>query len=434
MTNDRRPDDSGERPDEGTQIIRRDGRTYYLEGGTPEKPPHVPPSMQAWSAIPNPPAASTPTPPPRPAPAPPPPPRAAPPPLPRRDPPPRPATRAMPAQPPKRPAPPPRRQAYAPPPPRRPVRIGKLFKYAAILLIVGMIASFAYVELALGRVDALADYDGRVADTPGTNWLLIGADSRAGLTEQQQADLSTGGEVGAARTDTIMLVHIPKSGPTDIISIPRDSYVSIPGNGKDKINAAFAIGGAPLLIQTVEIATSVHIDHYAEVGFGGFAGMVDALGGIKICLDQPLADPLAGIDLPAGCQTLDGAKALGFVRSRNFPNADLQRVQNQRMFLSALLAKATSIGTIINPVRLGSLVHSGIDSLTVDNGDHVWSLAALVWAMRGQTVQSTVPVGGSENVDVGNVLLWDTTRASALFEAIANDQPIPEADITPGGG
>lgn len=314
------------------------------------------------------------------------------------------------------------------------MRIGKLFKYAAVLLIAGLIASVVYVELALGRVDALTDYPDRVADTPGTNWLLIGSDSRAGLTPEQETELATGGEVGESRTDTIMMVHIPSSGPTVVVSIPRDSYVSVPGYGQDKINSAFALGGAPLLIQTVEIATGVHIDHYAEIGFGGFAGMVDALGGIEVCIDAPLNDPLAGIDLPAGCQTLGGADALGFVRSRNFPNADLQRVQNQRMFLAALMEKATSISTLLNPARLGPLVNSGVGSLTVDSGDHVWSLMALVLAMRGETIQTTVPVGGSLDTDVGNVLQWDSERASAFFEAIATDETIPEELITPAGG
>ena len=294
-------------------------------------------------------------------------------------------------------------------------------------MVVAFIATIAWVEFALGRVNALSDYDGRVGDTPGTNWLLIGSDSREGMTAAQQAEYATGGDTGPARTDTIMLIHIPSSGgPTEIISIPRDSYVSIPGQGKDKINAAFAIGGASLLVQTFENATGVRIDHYAEIGFGGFAGMVDAVGGIQMCLDAPLADDKAGINLSAGCQTLDGKNALGFVRSRNFPNADLQRVQNQRMFLSALMSKATSITTLLNPSRLGPLIHSGIGSLTVDNGDHIWALAALVLAMRGSTVQSTVPVGGFENTDSGNVLLWDHQRASAFFGDIANDVTIPD--------
>ncbi len=108
----------------------------------------------------------------------------------------------------------------------------------------------------------------------GTTWLLVGSDSREGLTPEQQAELTTGGDLGNGRTDTILVVHIPALGsdaPTTMVSIPRDSYVDIPGYGKDKINAAFAEGGAPLLAQTVEQATGLRLDHYAEVGFGGFA-------------------------------------------------------------------------------------------------------------------------------------------------------------------
>ena len=115
-----------------------------------------------------------------------------------------------------------------------------------------------------------------------------------------------------------------------MVSIPRDSYVPIPGHGEDKINAAFALGGAPLLAQTVEQATGLRLDHYAEIGFDGFAEMVDAVGGVTMCLPEPISDPLAGIDLPAGCQELDGRSALGYVRTRATPRADLDRMTNQR--------------------------------------------------------------------------------------------------------
>ena len=125
-----------------------------------------------------------------------------------------------------------------------------------------------------------------------------------------------------------------------------------PGNGKDKINAAFAIGGAPLLTQTVEQATGLRLDHYAEVGFGGFAGLVDALGGVSLCLPESISDPLAGIDLPAGCQELDGRNALGYVRSRATPRADLDRMVNQRQFVSALLQRAASPAVWLNPLAL----------------------------------------------------------------------------------
>lgn len=135
----------------------------------------------------------------------------------------------------------------------------------------------------------------------------MGTDSRAGLTDAQKQQLSTGDDSGA-RTDTIMLVHIPRSGKAMLISIPRDLYVPIPGNGSDKINAAFNNGGASL-VQTIETNTKVHIDHYAEIGFAGFDKLVNAVGGVDMCLTQPIDDPMAGINPPAGCQKLNGKEA-----------------------------------------------------------------------------------------------------------------------------
>ncbi|MGH3911296.1 MAG: LCP family protein, partial [Pseudonocardiaceae bacterium] len=144
-----------------------------------------------------------------------------------------------------------------------------------LLLVAGLTV---YVDQSLTRVDALADYPDRVANTPGTNWLIVGSDSRAGLTPEDAAALATGDEAGAGgqRTDTIMLLHIPafgSGGVATLVSLPRDSSVPVPGQGRLKLNAAYSIGGAPLLMQTVETVTGVHLDHYAEIGFGGFAGI-----------------------------------------------------------------------------------------------------------------------------------------------------------------
>ena len=136
-----------------------------------------------------------------------------------------------------------------------------------------------------------------------------------------------------------------------LISLPRDSYVPIPGHGYDKINAAYAFGGPRLLAETVQNVTGLRIDHFMSIGFGGFVRVVDAIGGVRLCLKAPLVDPAAGLHLHKGCQTLDGAEALGFVRSRhNFATQDLQRIQNQRIFLRALLRKLTSAGVIAQPV------------------------------------------------------------------------------------
>ncbi|MGA9873706.1 MAG: LCP family protein [Rhodococcus sp. (in: high G+C Gram-positive bacteria)] len=344
--------------------------------------------------------------------------------------------RARRADPPRRP--PPERALRRPEPERAPRpskrkhrgrRLG--LTLLALLLVVGGLTY--YVDSSLTRIDALSDYDGRVADTPGTNWLLVGSDSRAGLTPEQEAALATGGETGPSRTDTIILIHIPEGGgATTMVSLPRDSYVSVPGSGQDKLNASFALGGPQLLVQTVEGATGIRVDHYAEIGFGGFAGIVDAIGGVDVCLQNAISDPLAGIDLQAGCQELAGAEALGFVRSRATALADLDRMNNQRQFMSALLSKATSPSTFLNPFRLWPLVTDTVDSLSVDEGDHIWNLASLAWAMRGELVTTAVPVAGFENTDVGNVLLWDSDRASQFFQALADDRQIPEELRTAG--
>lgn len=410
-------------PPEGPTVIRRDGR-----------PQQQNPANQAWSQVP-PQAPQQPrredwAPTQRPQPFQDDPRRQGPP---RQDPQrqakyaPAPPRRTPPNAPPRPPEPPKQRR------PRKRRSCGKRIGITLLVLLLALAGAIYYVDSSLNRIDALPDYAGRVADTPGTNWLIVGSDSREGLTPEQEQALATGGDTGPKRTDTVILVHVPKSGKTTMVSIPRDSYVPIPGYGSDKINAAFAFGGAPLLVQTVEEATGLRIDHYAEIGFSGFAGIVDAVGGVNVCLAQPIDDPLAGINLPAGCQDLKGSDALGFVRTRATALADLDRMNNQRQFMSALLSKATSPTTFLNPFRLWPLVSDTAKSLQVDEGDHIWNLASLAWALRGGMTTTTVPVAGFEDVDgSGNVLLWDKARASQFFDALANDQQIPQDLITTG--
>ncbi|MGW0037931.1 LCP family protein [Gordonia sp. NPDC003376] len=300
-----------------------------------------------------------------------------------------------------------------------------------LLLVVTPVGLMFYYDSKLNRTDALATYAGRPAASPGTTWLIVGTDSRAGLTEEQKRDLATGDSDGA-RTDTIMLVYKPTSGDPAIISIPRDLYVSIPGNGEHKINAAFGIGGAPLLVRTVEELSGMRLDHYAEIGFGGFDSLVDAIGGVDICVDAPMRDPKAGLNLKAGCQTLNGQQALGFVRTRDFPNADLQRVQNQRKFLAALMSKATSMSVLLNPFRLFPFVNGVVDTLVVDNGTHIWNLASLAWALRSSPQTVTTPNGGDIDTDDGSSLaVGDNTKE--FFDAIRRGQPIPRTLVDSTG-
>jgi LCP family protein required for cell wall assembly len=298
-----------------------------------------------------------------------------------------------------------------------------------LLAVAAFVGTGVWIDTSLHRIAALSDYPDRPAEGAGTTWLLVGSDSRQALSAEQQADLATGGDVGAGRTDTILLVHLPGLGsstPPAMVSLPRDSYVDIPGHGNDKINAAFAIGGAPLLVQTVEQATGLRVDHYAEIGFDGFAEMVDAVGGVTMCPPEPISDPLAGIDLPAGCQELDGRTALGYVRTRATPRADLDRMTTQRQFLATLVHRALSPAVLLNPLRWVPLVRAAGDTVTVDDGDHVWDLARLAWALHGDTTDVTVPIGDFTENGSGAVVEWDSDAASRLFGALAADQPVPD--------
>ncbi|HEY1842434.1 MAG TPA: LCP family protein [Mycobacterium sp.] len=299
-----------------------------------------------------------------------------------------------------------------------------LLSWAAVL------GGALWLETALHREAVLADYPGRPASGHGSTWLLVGSDSRQDLTSEQQQALATGGDTGNGRTDTVLVVHVPAFGSgtaTTMVSIPRDSYVPIPGYGRDKVNAAFAMGGAPLLAQTLEQATGLRIDHYAEIGFGGFAALVDGLGGVAVCPAAPIHDPLAGINLPAGCQTLHGRDALGYVRSRATPRADLDRMVDQRRFMTALLHRAVSPAVWLNPWRWYAVPHAAIGALTVDHGDHVWDLARLGWALHGSTTALTVPIGEFTSGDSGSVVVWDHEKAGTLFDALAADEPVPSA-------
>jgi LCP family protein required for cell wall assembly len=295
-------------------------------------------------------------------------------------------------------------------------------------MVVAAVGTGVWVDASLNRIPALTAFPDRPPAGSGTTWLLVGSDSRQDLSPDQQAELATGGDVGAGRTDTILVVHVPGLGssvPTTMVSIPRDSYLPIPGYGEDKVNAAFALGGAPLLAQTVEQATGLRLDHYAEVGFGGFAVMVDAVGGVTMCPAEPINDPLAGIDLPAGCQQLDGRSALGYVRTRATPRADLDRMTNQRQFMATLMHRAASPAVLLNPFRWYPMVHAAAGAVTVDEGAHVWDLARLAWALHGTVTTTTVPIGEFTGNDSGSVVVWNDDAARRLFEALATDSAIP---------
>lgn len=318
-------------------------------------------------------------------------------------------------------------------PRRRRSRRGLVLVLLAAVLLPVVFAGWLWfhVDSSIRRIDAFPDYPGRPAAGSGTNWLIVGSDSRAGLDPEVAAGLHVGDAAGQ-RTDTIMIAHLPdnSTAPT-LLSIPRDSRVQIPGHGKTLINAAFESGGPQLLAQTVEQETGLRIDHYAEVGFGGFAAIVDAVGGVEMCLDEQMHDTKTGQTLPAGCQRMDGANALTFVRMRyseSTPRSDLDRVANQRKFIGALVSEASSFTTLINPFTDYALADTGANALTMLDEDGTGDLFSLAWAMRGISsggvVTTTVPVTD------GTAHNWDEKQAAELFEAMNTDAQVPEDLIT----
>lgn len=293
------------------------------------------------------------------------------------------------------------------------------FKVIALVVLLLLVGTMALVDVNLQRIDAFSTLQNRPSNSIASNWLLVGSDSRVGLTQEQADELATGSDDVGQRTDTIMIAHIPVVGKPKLVSIPRDSYVDIPGYGQNKINAAFSFGGAPLLIDTVEKSTGIHIDHYAEIGFGGFAGLVDAVGGIEMCPPEAIDDPLAGLNIQAGCQKFDGKSALGYVRTRATAQGDLDRVGRQREFMSALVGKMSSPLTWLNPFRFFPMISAGTKAIFVGESDHVWHLSWLMLRMALGTDSLTVPDAGTmDTYDAGNVLLWDEAASAALFDEL----------------
>jgi len=329
------------------------------------------------------------------------------------------------------------RTATAAPPPR-PARSRRLprfrfgfIKLLVLLWLVFMIAVPFWAWSKVDKIDAMPDGD-RPAEQPGTTYLIVGSDSRDDLTEEQRQELGTGGEVGQ-RTDTIMLLHTG-DGPNMLMSIPRDSIVSIPEHGDgNKINAAFAYGGPQLLIETLENETGIRIDDYIEIGFGGFVGMVDAVGGVEICPKAAMKDPLANLNIKKGCQEADGKTALGYARSRHTSSlGDIDRAAHQREVVSAIGSKALSPWTFINPLRYYNLSMSSASSFSVSDGTSPLSLGRFAFAMTRVDSENGLTCG----VPISDLAVnWDAERAPALFKHVIEDDTasIPDNLCTPSG-
>lgn len=311
------------------------------------------------------------------------------------------------------------------------------------------------VSGSLNRTDAFANVKNRPEKpTSAMNLLLVGSDNRNGLTPAQIRELGVGTvDVAAgARSDTMLLVHISKARDSAvIISLPRDSLVTIPEHvsssdstktvpaRQNKLNAAFSFGGAPLLIQTLEAGTGLRIDHYIEINFLGFKNIVDALGGIDVCVQKDINDPKSHLNISAGLQTLNGVDSLKYVRTRYFDGqGDIGRMKRQQQFMSAVLRKATSTGTLLNPIKLVNFFNAAIKTITTDkelNKNDLLTLGKQLKNLSADKVRSlTIPLSNANGraEGLGSVVIWDSVLAPELFQRLLNDQPIiDEVKATP---
>jgi LCP family protein required for cell wall assembly len=315
---------------------------------------------------------------------------------------------------------------------RRLVQIACGTLSSLVLALAGAAWAFtSYINSAVARVDAgtAGGYRGPL------NILLAGVDLRTGLTHAQQLQLHVG-RAASANSDTMMVIHVSADrSRVTVVSIPRDSWVDVPGHGMSKVNAAFGLGGPKLMVATVEHVTGLTINHFVEVNFLGFVKVIDALGGVNICLPFAVHDRYSGLHLPAGMHHVNGITALMYARDRHsFAASDLARISNQQSLLSSLLREAISSRTLANPLRLTAFLRAALGAIKVDQG---LDLAALADQLRGISLHDvqflTVPLSNLNYTAPGgeSAVLWNAGAARQIFARLKADRPL--SALTGGG-
>jgi LCP family protein required for cell wall assembly len=309
---------------------------------------------------------------------------------------------------------------------------------AGVVVLVLAITLAAYAFFLNSQLGNLSRFDSRLAAddrapaptgeaAQAQNILVLGTDKGKGgkTIEQELADGKW--STGAFRSDTIMLLHVPREQEAAyLVSIPRDSYVSIPGNGKDKINAAFSIGGPDLTVRTVEELTGVYVNHVAMVDWAGFKELTHAIGGVQVTVPETFTDPETGT-WEEGTYTLEGQRALAYVRTRHgLARGDFDRINRQQNFLRAAMRKANSTGVLANPVKLTNLLQAVTSATTVDSTWSTGEIRDLALNLRGLNPRDikylTAPTEGIEELDdVGSVVLLDDKECRALWDALRAD-------------
>lgn len=329
-------------------------------------------------------------------------------------------------------------------------RLRKIATWLSLVIVLSSLASWGLSNRytsEMQKVDVFGDLNEaerpKITNTDGMTILAVAVDDRDGLTRKEARELKVGfADYGPPRTDTIMLIRIaPAGGGVTVVSMPRDSWVSIPAytdlDGdehaatSDRINTLYQRGGPQLMVKTLEQLTNMRIDHFVSVNFAGFLNMVDAVGGVPMCIPKAIKDQKSGLDLAAGNHVLTGRQALAYVRVR-YIDSDFGRMERQQRFLSSMAQRALSAGVLLNPAKLNGFISATMQSVTADAGLDRDALLNL--ALRAQSLGlsklrfMTVPIGdGNANVNGASVVLWDEAEARKLFAKLAADEPV----ITP---
>src|SRR6266568_1654518 len=315
------------------------------------------------------------------------------------------------------------------------LKVGVVVLVVALAAVGGLVGyGFHTATTLLGKSHRKVNNLVAVGGGP-TNILLVGSDSRAGLSQTDLNRVETI-PVSGQRTDTIILIHVsPDHKKAVMVSIPRDLKVNIPGHGTDKINAAYAFGGPDLLVKTVEQNLNVPVNHFAELDFAGFLKVVDALGGVQLCNNtgHTLNDNFANLHMPPGCQNMNGVHALAFVRARHI-DSDFGRIGRQQQFLRAVMEKVSSTGNLINLPKLVKIANIVSDHVKTDDTlrtSTAISLARRIGKLDGNSVDMRVYPSGPEGPSY--VTAWP--EAPILMKAIAADaSQLPPVGLPNGKG
>lgn len=290
--------------------------------------------------------------------------------------------------------------------------------------LVGQIDRIDNVFVGLGNRPVKPD-DGTAAEA--INVLLLGTDRRS--DQQTTGNKATAKEwiVGAQRSDTIMILHIDGNRRgASVISIPRDSWVVVPGHGPAKINAAFSYGGPSLAIKTVENLTDIRIDHLAVIDWQGFKQLTDALGGVTLDIPKTVHDRYRHITWTAGRHTMTGAEALNYVGQRaGLPGGDFDRIHRQQYFLKTLLSDTLHQEFRKEPAQVYKVLNTITNNLSVDSQWSVGDMRNLVFSLRNLRSAAieymTVPIKGTGMEGAQSVVYLDTAGNQELWDSVRND-------------